>query len=548
MDLTLTHLCNHLLGTKNLNIQQIAVEDSIISIDLESSAKKSVCPKCGQESTATHSHYMRYPADLAWADRAIVFNLKVKRFFCRNKECPKRTFAEQFPEVVRPYARQTNRVLEKQLRIGLNTSACTAEKLLDAEQIGISDSTVNQMVRDLPDPEAQPVRVLGVDDWAKRKGQKYGTILVDLERARIVDLLNDRTSETLAKWLKQHPEVEIVSRDRSQTYAEGIADGAPNAVQVADRWHLLKNLSDAIFKILQQEYAVIKMRLAQSQEDDLLENADDEKTGAIETPLTQAEERRSDRMTAAQDLSKQGWTNKRIAEHLDIHPKTVSRYIQSTSPKSNRMHGKHLLDPVRPYLLKRWNEGCHNAALLYREIKIQGFAGKYSIVLIFAKQLRKASGLLPKVRNQAGKPVNAAMAQNPPSLRKLASLVIKRPENRMAEDEKLLKLLSSEQPKLIATIELARTFAEITRQQQAAKLDLWLEQAEKSGYRVWRNFASGIKQDYKAVYSALSLTWSNGPTEGHVNRLKYLKRQMYGRGKEDLLRKRALLQGRWPFT
>lgn len=208
----------------------------------------------------------------------------------------------------------------------------------------------------------------------------------------------------------------------------------------------------------------------------------------------------------------------------------------------------HLLDPVKPYLLKRWNEGCHNAALLYREIKTQGYAGKYSTVLIFAKQLRKTSGLLPKVRNQEGKPVDEALAQNPPSLRKLASLIIKRPENRVEEDEKLLEMLSSEQPKVTATIALARTFTEIIRQQQAANLDLWLEHAEKSGYRVWRNFASAIKQDYKAVYSALSLTWSNGPTEGHINRLKYLKRQMYGRGKEDLLRKRALFQGRWSFT
>jgi transposase len=159
--------------------------------------------------------------------------------------------------VVTPYARRTNRVFEKQLRIGVNTCACTAEKLLEAEHIGVSDSTINQIVRDLPDPEVQPVRVLGVDDWAKRKGQRYGTILIDLERGRVIDLLSDRTAETLAKWLKQHLEVEIVSRDRSQTYAEGIADGAPNAVQVADRWHLLKNLSDAIFKILQQEYADI---------------------------------------------------------------------------------------------------------------------------------------------------------------------------------------------------------------------------------------------------------------------------------------------------
>ncbi len=524
------------------------VEENRIIIALESSANMAVCPKCSQESGVKHSHYIRYPADLAWAERAVVFHLKVKRFFCQNQECAQRTFAEQFPGVVSRYAHRTNRVLEKQRRIGVNTCARTAEKLLEAEGVRICDSAINQMLRELPDPESQSVRVLSVDDWAKRKGQRHGTILVDLERARAIDLLGDREAGTLAEWLKQHPEIEIVSRDRSQTYAEGISAGAPNAVQVADRWHLLKNLSDAVIKILQQEYADIKTRLLQSQAPDQAEDIEHEKVTIVEGPLTKAEERRNSRMSIAQELSQQGWTRKSIAEHLDIHPKTMSRYIQSTSPRSNRMCGAHLLDPVKPYLLKRWNEGCHNAALLYREIKSQGFAGKYSTVLLFVRQLRKASGLPPKVRNQEGKPVSTTSAQSQLSLRKLASLIAKRPEKRAEEDEKLLEILAADQPKLTATITLARTFAEIVRQKQAGKLDAWLEQAEKSGYQVWRNFAAGIKQDYKAVHSALSLSWSNGPTEGHVNRLKNLKRQMYGRGKEDLLRKSVLWQGQYSFT
>jgi transposase len=540
-------LCQLLLDTEQLVLRKIIVEDGKISLTVESATWKATCPECQRESAAVHSSYMRYPTDLAWADQMVVFNLRAKRFFCRNITCQKRTFAERFPGILAPYARRTNRVVLRQQQVCLDTCARVAEKLLEFEHIGISDSTVNRILRGLPEPEQLQIRVVGVDDWAKRKGQQYGTILIDLERSQIIDLLDDRTAETLAQWLEEHPGIEVVSRDRSQTYADAISEGAPNAVQVADRWHLLKNLSEAVFKILQQEYTVIKKRLEQSQE---IEQQVKSNIGIPEKEetLTPAEDRRKERMGSTRLLHSQGWTQKSIARHLNVHPKTVRRYLQSASPKSRRSRTHRLLDSFHPYILKRWNEGCHNASQLYREIKPQGFVGEISIVRLYVQQLRRISGLPPKVRSQPGEILNGNPLQSPPSLRKLTGLIVKRPENRAEEDELLLSKISSGQPKLTTTIELARLFATIIRQHQAAELDAWLEEASKSGYRVWHNFAVGLTQDYAAVRAALQLPWSNGPTEGHINRLKYLKRQMYGRGKDDLLRKRVLWQGHWSFT
>lgn len=206
------------------------------------------------------------------------------------------------------------------------------------------------------------------------------------------------------------------------------------------------------------------------------------------------------------------------------------------------------MDAFKPYILKRWNEGCHNEAQIFREIQPQGFAGKITIVRDFVRQPRHASGLPPGIRCRDGKLLSVEPSQRPPTFRSLTWSVVRRPDERLEDDEQLLAQLSEEHPKLRRTIQLARDFAAIIRQRQVEKLDTWLVQAEESGYQIWRNFADGLTQDYDAVRAALWLNWSNGPTEGHVNRLKCLKRQMYGRVKDDLLCKRIIWQGRWSFT
>jgi transposase len=490
---------------------------------------------------------MRFPTDLAWAQWPVTLHLKVKRFFCRNPKCPKRTFAEQFPQLVARYARRTKRVMERQQRLGVNVCARIAEKLLKADQMGISDTTLNRMLRMLPDPEDQQIRILGVDDWAKRKGQRYGTILVDLEGGQVVDLLEDRSAESLVAWLGKHPEIEIVSRDRSQTYAEAIRQGAAQATQVADRWHLLKNASEALFQILQPEYSLVRKQWNEVRQGPGLLDSPSEGPNQAES-LTPAEQRRRERIETAQQLHSRSLSQKDIALQIQVHPKTIRRYLRSAFQKVRRRRKSRLLDAFQPYLLQRWNEGCHNAAQLFREIQAQGFEGHHTIVLELLRQFRQASGLPPRVRQPANEPLTSSATEQPPSLRTLTYWLLRRPEQRKEEHEKLIERISAEQPKLATTISQARALAAMIRERKADQWDDWLAQASESEYRVWRNFAAGLKQDGEAVQAALRLPWSNGPTEGHINRLKCLKRQMYGRAKDDLLRKRVLWQGKWGFT
>jgi len=255
-------LCLLLLNTPYLLIEKITCENGRLQLAVESTRLAATCPACTQQSQALHSTYRRYPQDLPWGTLPVVLQLKVKRFFCHNPSCPKQTFAERFPDLVDWYARRTQRVIGRQERLTTSTTARTAERLLKDEQIHLSDTTINRLIRGLPDPERQPVRVLGVDDWAKCKGQRYGAILIDLEQSEVIDLLPDRTADTLTEWLKCKPEIEIVSRDRSQTYAQAIHSGAPNAIQVADRFHLLQNLSDTVYQLLQKEEKTIHQHFA----------------------------------------------------------------------------------------------------------------------------------------------------------------------------------------------------------------------------------------------------------------------------------------------
>jgi transposase len=344
---------------------QVECEDIVVledhkGIELQLVAIRtcSACPICQTETDRVHSRYNRCLADLPWADVSVSIRLRVRRFFCVNKHCPRTVFCERLPGVTEPWARRTGRLARAQCAIGLalggSAGARLSATLLMKAGIDLLLSLVRRMVQMI----APTPRVLGVDDWAKRKGQAYGTILVDLEQSRIVDLLPDRTAESLIQWLEGHPGIEIVSRDRSQTYADAISQAAPEAIQVADRWHLLKNLSDALFKILQEEYGIIKKQLAKTHEEEGAKCHQVELTTASgndsSQELTPAEQRRKERMELAQRFHKQGWSQRDIARHLNVNRKTVSRYLRSFSARAWRHRkSRRLLDPFKPYILDR---------------------------------------------------------------------------------------------------------------------------------------------------------------------------------------------------
>ena len=537
-----------LLPDPNLTtFDDISVDENNKRIVCKVTATQSTtsCPLCSQPASRIHSHYQRTMADLPWAGIPVRILLMVRRFFCKNKACYRKIFTERIPTLAAPWARRTQRLAKAQQAIGLRAGASDGARLCTALAMDAGIDLLLALIRLLQTPAHQTPLVLGVDDWAKRKGQDYGTILVDLEQGQIVEILPDRTAEGLKRWLQAHPGVEIVARDRASAYAEGIREGAPDAIQVADRWHLLKNLTDAVYKVLQKHQKVIQKALlpqpSGQREETIQDQVSEKQLEQIETvsELSAADCLRQQRAEEAQRLCQQGWTVNAIAKNLGCVPKTVRSYLNTELPLTpqRRLRRGRLLDPYVPYLVERWNAGCHNAAQLHREIQSQGFCGQITVVRDFSSKLRLASGIPPGIRNAQGQIIHHDPSQRPPTLRKLAHLTTGLPEDRNEVEKEYLERLGGLHPDLQLTLSLAQTLAAMIRQRQVELLDQWFEQAHSSPLQ---GLAASLQRDEAAVRAALSLKWSNGPTEGHINRLKCLKRQMYGRAKLDLLRLRLL--------
>src|SRR3954471_10287729 len=222
-----------------------------LAISARGAARTGRCPDCHRPSRSVHSRYRRCVADLPSFAATTTVRLEVRRFYCRNPSCPRRTFAELLPDLVRPHARRTSRLSQAQSRVGVALGGEGGARLLTPLSMPASAAPVLRLVKALPVTAPDAPRRIGVDDWAVRKGSTYGTIIVDLDRCRVVDLLPDRSAATLADWLRQRPGIITVARDRSTEYARGASLGAPEAVQVADRWHLLANVRHVVERWLQ---------------------------------------------------------------------------------------------------------------------------------------------------------------------------------------------------------------------------------------------------------------------------------------------------------
>jgi len=529
-------------------LQRVARNEGTISLDVYSDTLSGICPLCGDLSSKVHSYYRRSITNLPWAGYCVEIHWTVRKFYCLNGSCKRSIFSERLGDAVPAYGRRTERTTQALKRIGFALGGNPGVQLTDFMGIPVSASTLLRLLHHSSLPAFPTPRVLGIDDWAFRKGHCYGTILVDLEKQRPVDLLPDRKAETVKAWLQAHPGIEIISRDRATGYAQAAREGAPGAVQVADRWHLLKNLGDALKRML--DFNNKELRQAASdiaQAGSVGENSPSVSgkqvlagKGINDMPKPYAGKTLSkyeELFLKVKELQRQGASKKKVMRSLGLHGLTVRRYWLYDQYPGKVVTSPQVSQILRfeDYLSKRWNEGERNRKTLWQEIMKKGFTGSLSSVYRLIDRLFHTG----RKRQSPQGHLAAAVKQWPAN--KVAPLVGKNWQDLKAEEQSFLIAFFKRCPAAAKARKLVRQFKAMTNNLQSSMLDPWIESVANSGIGALKQFASGIKYDYDAVKAALTLDWSNGQVEGQVNRLKTIKRQMYGRASFELLKKRVLV-------
>jgi transposase len=520
-------------------VTEIAWIDEVLTLTARCTQAHPRCPLCGTPTRRFHSYYTRRIADLPCGGQQMCLLVQVRRCFCEAPTCERKIFAEHLAPFVEPSARVTLRLYRLVQAIGLATGGLLGQRL--AERIGIHTSwmTILRRILALTSKPVGPVTQLGIDDFSFRRRKHFGTILVDLQSHRVMDLLPDRAAESSAAWLHAHPEIELVSRDRGGEYATGADQGAPQATQVADRFHIVKNLAEAVELALARERAEILHALQSAGEMDRSCSATDEwqpvPDAAAEAASLAKRAERSDRYQYVVTLQAQGLTRKDIARRVDLSERTVRRWLkQGTFPDWHCQRQQYRsLDPYVAYVTKRVQEGGHNGRQLWRELRAQGCRASERTVYRFLEALQH------RKRHVAPEQVPERPLQRFSSHEAVWWFI--RPPDDLDETERqdlALVCRATENARLL--YQLVQDFMRIVHERLGGRLSAWLAAVKASPFRALHRFARGIERDKAAVRAGLSLEPNNGVVEGHVNKLKLIKRQGYGRSGFALLRLRVL--------
>jgi transposase len=541
-------------------LDRVEITPQAVILCLRTTAPDAPCPLCARPARQVHSRYTRSAHDLPIQGRPALLRLTARRFFCRTDDCQRRVFCEQLPALLAKHAQTTTRLHATHRDLGLALGGEPSARLAAKLGMPTSPDTLLRRAKQPRPDSAAPPRVIGVDDWAMRKGHTYGTIIIDLERSAVLELLPGRDGVELKAWLGRHPEVEVLSRDRWAAFAEAAAEAAPQARQVADRFHLLKNAREALERFLDRYAGRIADVFAASAREPAVQaggpavaqgvaSAAPSDSPAGVTPGASAgapptaqpqqptarQRQRLERYHEVRRRHAEGQSLRQIARAMRLSKTTVLRYVRSGQCPDWRpgRAGPSLADPYRERIDAWLAAGNRNAAELHRQLQAEDPRLGYDLLRRFVSRRLAARG------EQRARAKAAPQPPPPPSAKGLSFAVIARPDERTEAQRAQVARLREIGPEVGEAVGLVEGFAALVRQRGGAKLTDWQEKARAGASVELRRFAEGLARDQAAVQAALEEPWSNGPVEGHINRLKTIKRQMYGRAGLALLRARV---------
>ncbi len=523
----------------DLKVVDQYVSESLIVLLVASRRRGNPCPSCLAWSARVHSTYGRTVQDVPLGGAQVVLRVVARKFFCDNPLCAQMIFTERFPGLLARSQQKTSRLNQMLTRIafelGGNPGAALARRL----GVVVSRDTMLARIRkaEIPEPpDIQEIHVVGIDDWAYRRGCRYGTLICDLERHRVIDVLPDRSVATVSTWLKNHPTIQRVSRDRANAYADAIRRGLPHARQVADRWHLLKNLGDAA------QHYLTRQRIPMRETDNSCVPSQDKPGPATEPSIphppspdpsqTARRQAKWQRVQEVQCLYHAGVGKREISRRTGLSRQTISTYLTWTEvPQTIRPPQCTLLDSYRHTVAELVRQSQTGRAIL-RQIREKGYTGSLTTLNHYVAECRRAL--------KSGQGPRTVHRRRRVSPRQAAILLTQKEVQINDRDKPYRDQLLQEVPGATELQGMCQSFHHLVETHDSAGLSEWIQQALRCGIRELQTFATGVQMDLEAIVAGIQGPWSNGQLEGQINRLKTLKRQMYGRASFDLLRARVL--------
>ena len=500
-------MIKQLIKMPSLKLQKIDYSDDVIRIYASIKSRRARCPVCGRYSKRVHDYYFRTITDLPVFQNRTVILLKTRKFKCGNNRCHRKVFSEQTPDIIR-YSRRTSRATRILETFSIELTGRLGSILSKQMHLAVSSSTITRIAYSQQLPDINQPRVLGVDDWAYRKGVSYGTILIDMETSRPIELLPSRDGLELKNWLMKYNDVQIVTRDRASSYASATEE----LLELPDH--------ESVINTKPKD----KMTVTEN----------------IEPVITKADQR-LERFNKVKELQAKGFPRKRISRDLKMSNNTVRSYfLMDTLPSWTRPKTTNF-DLFTDHVLSRIKTDGYILKDIYDEITEMGFKGEIS-------QARHNINMLKEQSKISTSGFSQIQSQKIPYIRPLSSRKLaKYIGSRLTEitdhyERYYLQTLLDNSAELRIVRKLVQIFKTMLSRGRG-NIKRWIDFIIRSKHKLsgLKTFARGMLRDIEAVENGINMSWSNGAVEGHVNRIKSIKRQMYGRASFELLRKKVIL-------